>query len=125
MHIYKHFTLYSKIWHCSIMHVLQFRFGAVWRRRSVAGHMSPDHRLCWMMFVTTKLDTSSSKSHSKEDVRRTCAPASQPTTAANATSLFAQLASTYITLADITTIQVSFKASVLHVYIGQSIFQQM
>src|SRR6218665_3981844 len=98
---------------------------SVWKRRSVAGHLSPDHRLCSMMFVTTELDTLSSKGHSREGVRGTCAPA-KPTyygTAANATSLFAQLASTHITLADITTIQVSFKASVL--YIGQSIFQQM
>src|SRR6218665_132800 len=71
----------------------------------------------------TELDTSSSKGHSREGVRGTCAAASQPSTAANATSLFAQLASTHITLANITAIQVSFKASVL--YIGQSIFQQM
>src|SRR6218665_4152478 len=85
---------------------------SVWRRRSVAGHLSPDHRLCSMMFVMTELDTLSSKGHSREGVRGTCAPAKQSTTAANARSLFAQLASAHVTLADITTIQVSFKAVV-------------
>src|SRR6218665_788579 len=96
---------------------------SVWKRRNVAGHLSPDHRLCSMMFVGRSWTPYPARVTAEKVSEGPVHRQNQPTTATNATSLFAQFASTHITLADITTIQVSFKASVL--YIGQSIFQQM